>query len=141
MTFTNRLEQIMPGWGQPVTLDTSFLAANTALSGTGQASTTLPSSGSWSPTISKGRGRIKIYSGTGTSPTLTDILVTGSDGTNTVELFVFHPNTAVTLSSTSLLDLLFNFMTDLNLTSITIKTTLGGTSPGATMDAQISGTI
>lgn len=141
MTFTNRLAKIFPGFGQPMANDTQFLNQNVALSGTGQQSNTIPSTGSFAPTISTGKVRVKVYAGIGTSPTLVDLLITGSDGTNTVEIAQVHPNSAVVLSSTSLFDEVFDFETDLNLTSITIKTTLGGTSPGATMDAEVAGTI
>lgn len=141
MTFTNRLATIFPGFGQPQSNDTLFLNQNVALSGTSQQSNTIPSTGSFVPTLSRGKVRVKIYAGIGTTPTFTDLVVTGTDGTTTVTLFAFHPNAAIALSTTGIVDLEFDFICDLNLTSITIKTTLGGTSPGATMDAEVAGTI
>jgi hypothetical protein len=145
VTFTRRLSTIFPGFGQPQLNDTMFLNQSLALSGTGQQTSIVPSTTSvtFSPTISAGKMRIKISAGAGTSPTLTDILVTASDGTTTVTFAngVFHPNTAVALSTTSIVEFEFDFICDLNLTSFTIKTTMGGTSPTATMDVEVLGTI
>lgn len=143
MTFTARLSSVFPGMGQPQVNDANQLATNQALSGTGQQTNTLPpSSGSFSPTMSKGKFRIKVYAGTGTTPTLTDIVVTVTDGTNTIEIFAFHPNSAIALSSTSWYDSgPQEWEVDINATSASVKTTLGGTSPGASLDWEILGTI
>ena len=139
--FTNRVAKIGPGFGSPLQNDKYFLNAAVALSTTGQGTTTLPSTSTWTAPfeLSAGWVRVKIYNGTGTSPTLTDLLITGSDGTTTVQIAQVHPNSAVTLSTTSWFDEIFPFFVDLTLTSITIKTTLGGTSPAATMDCEVGG--
>jgi hypothetical protein len=69
------------------------------------------------PTASRGRIRIKI---TGAGGAITS--VTGTDGTNTVNLLG-----SVTFPATGDSERLFEFMTDLYLTSITANTT-GGTA-------------
>jgi hypothetical protein len=142
-SFTARVAQICPGFGSPNSNDTDFLNANIALSGTGQQSNTLPSTGTWTApyTIAYGWLRIKIYSGLGTAPALADIVATLSDGTNTCQIAQVHPNSAVTISSTSLFDEIFPFFTGITGTSITVKTTLGGLGPGATMDMEVAGGV
>lgn len=141
---TDRVARILPGFGSPNQNDTYFLNQNIALSGTAQQSNTLPSTASWTApfTLSYGWLRVKIYNGIGTSPTLVDLLAILNDyNGNAVQIAQVHPNTAVTLSSTSLFDQIFPFFTGATGTSITIKTTLGGTSPGATMDTEVAGGV
>jgi hypothetical protein len=117
------------------------------------------------PTVTVGRLRIKIYNGTGTSPTLTKLQVKAYDGTNSVVIADWNFGTAVTLSSTSWADLMMDFIADTatgstsggsvgqlisassatsgngGLQCISIVPTLGGTGPGCTMDAEIFGLI
>jgi len=142
MTFTRRLATIFPGFGQGQMNDTLFLNANQALT-SGQNTVAVPASGSFSPTISAGKVRIKVYAGAGTSPTLTDIVVTATDGTTTVTFpqGAYHPSVAVSMTTTSIIDFEFDFITDLNLTSFSFKITLAGTSPTATADIEVLGTI
>lgn len=152
MAFNVGLARTFPGYG--VSIDSStYSLVGVALSGTGQASTVLAATGAL-PGTTAGKIRIKIYNGAGTSPTLVDIVVTATDGTNTVEIFAFHPNSAITLSSTNWFDGFFEYLLDTasatagaggafgqllpgGATSFTIKTTLGGTSPSASMDLEI----
>jgi hypothetical protein len=145
MTFINRLSRILLGFGAPKIQDSMFLQANKALSGTGQQTFVLPAAlpSSWNApnTMSAGWAQIKIYAGTGTSPTLVDLVLQGSDGVNTVTFGVIHPNSAIALSSTGSCEFLIPFQTDLTLSSITLSTTLGGTSPGATLDWEVLGTV
>lgn len=145
MSFTNRLARIMAGFGSPKGSDGQFSKQNVALSGTGQQTNVLPAAlpTSWiaANTLSAGYAQIKISAGIGTSPTLVDIVLQGSDGVNTVTLGVIHPNSAITLSSTSQCEFLIPFQTDLTLISMTLLTTLGGTSPGATLDWEVLGTV
>lgn len=141
-TFTERVADICPGFGSPLGNDTVFTQTNVALSGTGQSTTTLPKTSTWtaSQTLSAGYVRVKVYGGSGTSPTLTDVVITGSNGTITTELAALHPNSAIALSATSYVELLFPFITDLTLTSISILLTMGGTGPGSTLDCEVAGT-
>lgn len=145
MTFTNRLGRIMAGFGSPKATDGVSSIQNKALSGTGQQTTTLPGAlpNSWNApnTISAGYAQVKISAGIGTSPTLVDLVLQGSDGVNTVTLGVVHPNSAIALSSTGQVEFLIPFQTDLTLVSFTLLSTLGGTSPGATLDFEVLGTV
>ena len=118
------------------------------------------------PTITIGAVRIKIYNGTGTSPTLSSLAIQGYDGTNTVTLHFWDFATAVTLSSTSWADLCWNpFVADTapsttsggavgyligsasatsgngGIECIKVIPTLGGTGPGCTMDVEVFGAI
>jgi len=139
MSFTNRLYSIVPSFGVPLLSDTNYLNANVALSGASQQTTTIPNTSTFAPTITRGYIRVKIYNGTGTAPTLTDLVVTVTDGTTTVYIYVAHPNTAFPLSTTSWFDVTIPFCVDINVNTVTVKTTLG-VPGGATMDLEVSGT-
>lgn len=123
-----------------------------SMNGAGPTTTTVPSSGSFSPVVNRGYVRVKVYNGGGTSPTLTDITLQAGDGTNTVTLDNFHPGVAVTLSSTSFADVLFDILLDSlatgggstgtlsggGATIFKILTTFGGTAPSALMDIEVA---
>lgn len=160
MALNIRTERTLPGYGVGLKNDSLYLNAGIALSGTGQQSVViLPSSGTFNPGFSACKLRFKIYNGAGTSPTLVDLVLQVSDGTNTVILWVFHPNAAIALSSTQWVDIgPLDIITDTaasgsgggatgqliaptssaagGITSITLKTTLGGTSPTASADIE-----
>jgi hypothetical protein len=122
-----------------------------ALSGTNPQTNSLPATGTFILPFYVGWIRIKIYNGAGTSPTVTDIKITASDGTNTVTMASWHPGVAASLSSTAFLDVVLPFLIDTTVagggstgtlsttgaTSISVITTLGGTSPAATMDIEM----
>lgn len=117
------------------------------------------------PPLVVGRIRIKIYNGSGTSPTLTKLQVMAYDGTNSVVIADLNFGTAVTLGSTSWFDWMRDWIADTasgltsggavgqlisglsatsgqgGVTSFKIIPTLGGTGPGATMDAEVFGTV
>lgn len=161
MALNIRIDRSLPGYGVGLKNDTVYLNAGIALSGTGQQSVgVLPSTSTWNPGFSTFKFRCKVYNGAGTSPTLTDLALTASDGTNTVTIWVFHPNAAVTLSTTSWfdsgpIDCIVDTAASGNgggavgqliaptssaaggVTSLTLKTTLGGTSPAATLDMEV----
>ena len=125
-----------------------------SMNGAGPTTTTVPSSGSFSPVVNRGYCRVKVYNGGGTSPTLTDITLQASDGTNTVTLDNFHPGVAVTLSATSFCDWETEFIFDSlatgggstgtlsggGATTFKVLTTFGGTAPSALMDIEIAAT-
>jgi len=157
VTLNIRTDRIFPGMGQTLRNDPVLLIAGIALSGTGQQSNTIPASGSLALTTTCGRIRCKIYNGSGTSPTVVDLVVTAGDGTNAVTIAqgLFHPNAAVTLSATSWFEAEFEYIVDTAASGagggasgqlsgtvgganvITFKTTLGGTSPAASMDVEL----
>lgn len=157
MSFNVRLDRTFPGMGQPLRNDAVFLQTGLALSGTVQQSFPIPLTGVLAPTTTMGRIRLKIYNGGGTTPALTDVLVTGSDGTNTVVIgqAVLHPNVAITLlaSGNQWLEFIFDYLFDVGspgggasgqlssaiggANSFSVKTTLSGTAPTASMDMEI----
>jgi hypothetical protein len=170
MAFTIGLSRTFPGFGTstlnliqvatgiPITSGTSYYVPGTPLS-------TNTTAGLLIPTLVIGRLRIKIYNGTGTSPTLTKLQVFASDGTNSVVIGDLNFGTAVTLSSTSWFDWMKDWIADTasgstsggavgllisgsSATSgqggaqyLKIVPTLGGTGPGATMDAEVFGAV
>lgn len=117
------------------------------------------------PTITTGRVRVKVYNGTGTSPTLSKLQIMGYDGTNSVVIADWNFSTAVTLSSTSWADVISDFICDTapsttsggavgyliggasatsgngGIQCIKVIPTLGGTGPGCTMDVELFGLI
>src|SRR5690242_643118 len=125
---------------------------NVSMNGAGPTTTRIPSgSTNLSPVVNRGYVRVKVFNGGGTSPTLTDITVQAGDGTNTVTLDNFHPGVAVTLSSTSFADVLFDVLFDAlatgggstgtlssGATFFNILTTFGGTAPSALMDIELA---
>ena len=140
MSFVRRLATIFPAFGQPLSNDTVLLRQGVSLTD-GANTVTVPSSGSFSPTMSTGRVRVKIYNGTGTSPAVTKVTLTGTDGTTTETFDTWYPDTSLSLSSTAWFDKVFIFLSELNLTSISCVATLSGTSEGASMDIEVLGTI
>src|ERR1700693_508239 len=153
MGLNVRLDRTFPGEGVGVRNDSVYLQTGIALSGTAQQSSPIPLTGTILGTTA-GKIRIKIYNGGGTSPTLVDILVVASDGTNFVPVFAYHPNVALTLLTTQWYDAYFAYLLDTasvtndaggvkgqllpgGATSFSVKTTLGGTSATASMDLEI----
>lgn len=170
MAFNVDLQRTFPGFGVgtlltvqvatgiPITSGTTYYLPGTPLGANTVA-------GLFQPTITIGRVRVKIYNGTGTSPTLTKLQILGFDGTNTVLLEDLNFGTAVVLSSTSWFDWMAPWIADTapattsggavgyligpgsattgngGIQTIKIIPTLGGTGPGATMDAEIFGVI
>ena len=158
MAIINSVATTGPGYGS------GFLTQRTGIavsSGTGYS---IPVTGSVSGNpIYRGKVRIKIYNGIGTSPTVTLLTSSITDGTNTVVLPAGSYGSGstpitptVTLSSTNWLELVFEFLVDYSTAGggatgtllgpgnspaivLTITPTLGGTSPGATMDVEIYG--
>jgi hypothetical protein len=155
VSFNVGVARIFPGFGVG-TFYSAFAQSAIVLSGTAQQTKHIPATGSLvsPPGTTTGRINIKIYDGSGTSPTLTDILVQATDGTNTVPIFEYHPNVALALSTTSWFNRYFDYLLDTasatasaggttgqllpgGATSFNILVTLGGTSPGALMDLEL----
>ena len=157
MSINIRLDRIFPGMGQPLRNDALYLQTGLALSGTAQQTFPIPASGVLVPTTTAGRIRVKIYNGGGTTPAVTDIVITATDGTNTVEILqgTFHTNVAVSLTATSWLEFEFEYILDTapsgagggasgqlsgvigGANAFSVKTTLSGTAPTASMDMEI----
>jgi hypothetical protein len=77
----------------------------------------VPLTGSISPAVARGLWRAKIYNGGGTTPAITSVTLTGSDGTNTVTLDNFVPTAGITISSTAYIDVMGDFLLDTAATS------------------------
>ncbi len=162
MSFNIRLDRFFPGSGVSVrndTASTGYKSEGISLSGTTAQSNTLPATGTYTTTATTGRFRIKIYNFGGTTPTLLAVNVLASDGTNSVVIFTeFIPtNTGMNLagSTTKWYERMFDFMVDTassgagggasgqlsgtvgGITSFTVQTILGGTSPTASMDIEV----
>lgn len=156
MSLTVRLDRVFPGMGTPLRNDAIFLQTGLAMSGTAQQSFPIPATGVLSLTTTMGRIRMKVYNGGGTTPALADILATASDGTNTVVIGqgILHPNVAITLlaASNQFFEFYFEYLIDLGAgggatgtlsntiggaTSFSVKTTMTGTSPTASMDLEL----
>lgn len=138
MAFTNRLALITPSFGSPLQRDSLLLSEGNALDDS--TTTTLAS---LSPTVRAGWVRVRIYAGAGTSPTLTGLRVTFTDATTTEMVFDYQPETAqaYALSSVAIPDFIIPFLLDINASSCSVITTLGGTSPTASMDVEIAPTV
>src|SRR5712691_3578715 len=113
MTIVNSAAITSPGFGSPYVV--SRLAV--ALSTTGEGTTTIPATGALSPTLRTGIVNIKIFSGTGTSPTVTRVHINATDGTTTEEVFEYNPSTAFALASAKVLHLRVEMLVDINATS------------------------
>lgn len=153
MSLNIRVESTFPGYGVGVRNDSVYYQAGIALSTTGQGTSPIPATGTILGTT-RGKIHIKIYNGGGTSPTLTDLLVNATDGTNTVAVFEYHPTVACTLTTTHWFERIFDYLLDqvtgstgsggaagqlINGGAVTfnVLTTLGGTTPTASMDLEI----
>jgi hypothetical protein len=122
-------------------IDSGELYQNTGVSLSGTTTTAVPaSSGSFLPTISRGIAHCRHYTGGGTSPTISDITVTGTDGTKTTNLGWYHPATAIAMTTGILVELRWDFITDLLLTSISFAVTMTGTSATCSGDYEVVGT-
>lgn len=149
MAIVNSVATAGPGYGS------GFLVSRTGIAVSSGSASAVPSSGSLSQPVYRGKIRVKVYNGTGTSPTLTKLQIAITDGTNTVVVEDRNFSTAVTLSSTAYYDGVFNFLVDSGAGGgatgtllgptlspamvVNVTPTLGGTGPGATMDVEVYG--
>jgi len=75
----------------------------------------------FSPAVTRGLWRMKLYNGGGTTPALVSMTLTATDGTNTVTIDNFVPVSAITISSTAYVDVCGDFIFD------TAASSTGGT--------------
>lgn len=130
MTIKNSAAIITQGFGSSLP---PVLNQTLALSGTERQTNTLV------PTLPSRSGivNVKISAGTGTSPTVVALDITATDGTTTEQVDAYNPAVAYALGANAVLHKTFRYLVDLNATTITVGTTLGGTSPGATLDLEL----
>lgn len=153
MAINKRLDAIVAGINVGLRQDTVYQNLNVAISGAGPSNVTIPSSGSFPIAYSTGWVRAKIYNGGGTTPAVTQVKTTVSDGTNTIVIDQFNPTVAHSLSATSWFDRIIDFLADVaatgagggasgqlialnGITSITVAVSLSGTTPSATVDLE-----
>jgi hypothetical protein len=151
---TVRVSRTFPGFGVGIKNDTLYLGSGVALTEAGNPTLVpIPATGVILGTTA-GKIHMKIYNGGGTTPTVTDILVTASDGTNTVRVFEYHPNVAAPINATNWFERYFEYLLDTapttalaggvngallpgGATSFSIAVTLGGTTGTASLDWEI----
>lgn len=113
----------------------------------------VPTTGSISPAVTRGLWRTKVYNGGGTTPAITSVTLTGTDGTNTVTLDNFVPTSGITISSTAYIDVCGDFIFDTaasstgglsgtlifgGATSFTFTFAVSGTSATFSADCEIA---
>lgn len=125
MSIVNSAVAQYPGFGSPTVVKSSV---NNALSGTVQQTTTISN---LSPTTTRGMVRAKVYSLGGTTPAVSGLSIQVSDGTTP---YIIESKAAGATSTN--MDILTNFQVDINVTSVSVLTTLTGTSPTATLDIE-----
>ena len=151
MAINVGLDRTFPGFGMGVKNDTLYKNLGVSLAGT--TTVVLPSTGTFTLGTTTGKVRCKIYGFTGTSPTVTNVLYTATDGTNTVTFASFNPTVAFAGSSTAWLDLFEAYLLDTasgttsggtvgqlingGAVKFSFIITMGGTSPGAKADVEI----
>ena len=152
MSFINRLSGIMPGQGTPTQNDALFLKQTFVLSGNSAQMNFLTgglATGLFSPTISKGKIRVKAAapSTSGANPALTSVDFILDDGTNFVHVGRIVSNVltiqpvAGSTAAPTYVDRVIEFETDINATRLGIQSTVAGTNPIVLMDVELSGTL
>ena len=128
MAIVNSVKTLFPGAGN-VTEYVSLLA-QAVTAGTATAFTLT----GFVNYVRSGKIRVKTTAAPASS-TITGIVITGTDGTTTVTLGSYA---YVATTAAQLVDLLFEFISELNLTTVTVTITeAGGTAP--TADIELAG--
>ena len=128
MAIVNKLTTLMPAFGAPTEYLTST-AVNLPINAT--TTTTLTGFINF---IRSGRVRFK----TTTAPAaaqITAIKITATDGTNTVTLY----QDATARTAAEFEDFLWSFISELNLTSVSILVTLANAGTAYTADFEVTG--
>lgn len=151
MAIVNSVATAGPGYGS------GFLTQRLAIAVASGTTYSVPATGSVNGNpIYRGKIRVKIYNGAGTSPTVTELVLQITDGTNTVVLDDVKPTATIALSSTAWFDYVKEFIVDYSTAGggatgtllgpgtaaaivIQVIPSLGGTSPAATMDVEVYG--
>jgi len=128
MSIVNSVKTLFPGMGNAT--EYVSLLGQTVTAGT---STAFALTG-FINYVRSGKIRFKTTAAPASS-TITGIVITGTDGTTTVTL---DSRSYVASTAAQLVDYLFEFLSELNLTTITVTVTeAGGTAP--TADLEIAG--
>lgn len=130
MAVVNKLTVLMPAFGAPTEYVTSLAAAlpNTA------TTTTYALTG-FLNFIRTGRLRFKIIPPAGAAGQITGIKVTATDGTTTVTLY----QDTVARTAGENIDWLYSFISDLNLTTVSLLITTAAAGAASTIDVEVTG--
>ena len=129
MAIANKLTTLMPAFGAPteyVTLTAQNLPIN--------ATTTFSLTG-FVNFVRSGRIRWKHTATGGAASQVTGVKITATDGTNTVTLYM--DTTSRTANEFN--DFLYSFISELNLTTISVLITTANAGGAATLDLEITG--
>jgi hypothetical protein len=129
MSIVNTVKTIVPHFGTP-TEYVSLVAQNVPIN----ASTSFVLTG-FVNFVRSGRIRFKTTATGGAASQITGIKITGTDGTNTVTLY--QDTTARTANEFE--DFLYSFISELNLTTVTVIVTTANAGGAATADLEIAG--
>jgi hypothetical protein len=128
MAIVNSCKTLMPAFGNG-TEYVSLLAQAVVIN----ATTTFALTG-FVNYVRSGRIRIKTTAAP-TSSQITGIQITGTDGTTTVSLY----QDATARTAAQLMDFLYSFISELNLTTISVLVTAANAGTAQTMDLEIVG--
>jgi hypothetical protein len=140
MSLNVRLDRTFPGYGVGVRNDSLYLGTGVALTQAGNP-TVVPIPGTGViPGTTAGKIRLKIYGGGGTTPIITSLLVTASDGTNTVRIFNDVPLAAgiPLTAATAWYDKFFEYLLDTATTTAGAGGAAGQLLPGGATSFSIS---
>lgn len=129
MAFVKSIRSTLLGLGHATTYVKREAVSATATS----HDVLLPASGSFAPTISSGKIRVKAAT-IGASATFIVSGITGTDGSTTVMLY--GGDTAASAAGIGI-DHTYAFATDLSLTSITVSIVVGANT--STLDYEVAG--
>ena len=127
MAIVNKLTVLMPAFGAPTEYVTLLAQAQV------NASPTTNTLTGFINYVRSGRVRFKTVPAAGTAA-ITAVVITGTDGTTTYTLY--QDATARTASTNQ--DFMYSFISELNLTSISVVITLGA-GTNSTMDLEVTG--
>jgi hypothetical protein len=138
MAIINSIQKVMAGFGTGAGAGGypgGYATASTvAISGTTTTTITTPVLGAQGYT--NGKIRVKVYNGGGTSPTAS-ISVDVSDGTNDFTVYPASAATAIATGTTGGVDVLIDLNVDIEISTVNIVLTLGGTDPTVDLDYEI----
>ena len=134
MAIVNTIQRLMNGYGN----GTCYVpTAGTALSAGPQTNTVTLANSGFTQGYTNGLIRIHVYGGGGSNTTVVCAVYVG-DGTNSV--YVLPTTAAMAVPSTNAgsgVDYLIDVNVDIQITTVSFVTTVGGTTTTASMDTEI----
>lgn len=140
MALNVSVRRTFPGLGVSVKNDALYVGTGIALTQAGNPTVVpIPATGTILGTTS-GKIRLKIYGGGGTTPIITSLLVTASDGTNTVRIYTEVPVAAgiPLTAATAWYDRYFEYLLDTATTTAGAGGATGQLLPGGATSFSIS---